>query len=191
MGLLGVISGSINIIINLAGVVMLVFLILNFTKLSYHEKIIGNATGRKATTSVFDAETREVRDVEEEERITPDTIRSYGKQFYKDVSDFNVYSQLVPVFPLLGLFGTVIGLARQISAADITQLMDSLNLALYSTIWGLLWAIILKVFIAVLPSKSIEKTEIMLEDYDKKFDNSIKYNSYPANRAKQTETTEG
>ena len=48
----------------------------------------------------------------------------------------------------------------------------SLDTALYSTFFGLIWTIVLKGFVALGPSKAIQDTEIVLDDYDKKINNS-------------------
>ena len=61
----------------------------------------------------------------------------------------------------------------QIKAQDINALYNSLDTALSSTFWGLIVAIGLKV-VATVSAKLIEDTEIILDDYDKKFDNSVK-----------------
>ena len=85
--------------------------------------------------------------------------------------------QLIPLFPLLGILGTVAGLIYQInSLSDASQfegLISSLNVSLYSTFWGLVFAIILKILDSLFPARIIYAIELLFEDYDKKLNNSI------------------
>ena len=46
--------------------------------------------------------------------------------------------------------------------------MTSLNTALDTTFWGLIFAILLKIIEAVFPSRIIYDVEVMLDDFDKK-----------------------
>ncbi|MBO4514272.1 MAG: MotA/TolQ/ExbB proton channel family protein, partial [Lachnospiraceae bacterium] len=107
------------------------------------------------------------------EAVTPDTIRDYEKSFNEVVSGYNACTQFIPLFPLLGILGTVSGLVEQLKAQNLDEMFKSLDVALTSTFWGLIVTIILKIF-ATVSAKLIEDTEIVLDDYDKKFDNSVK-----------------
>ena len=172
---LAFLSVHMNGIINCAGTAVLIFLIYNLFRINSHKDRIKDALGRKNTKSNINKKTFEISDEDVAEAVTPDTIRGYETAFNKSVAIFNSIAQLIPIFPLFGILGTVAGLILQLQAnGDLSKINESLNLALYSTFWGLIWAIILKAFVAILSERIIEDTEILLEDYNKKFDNTIK-----------------
>ena len=77
-------------------------------------------------------------------------------------SRYVVASQLIGLFPLLGILGTVLGLVTS-DLTDIDSLVAGLSEALYTTLWGLVAAIILKAVDAVVPGK-------LVNDIDAKFD---------------------
>jgi len=168
------IGNNMNATIIVVGLITLGFLVKNYIGLCNQNQFIKEAVNRKNTTSVMNKETKEIKDVETKEAVTPDTVRIYVTEFNKVVSKFNVLAQIIPIFPLLGIFGTVAGLISQLQAQDLDAMFASLDIALGSTFWGLLVAIILKVFVAFFSARTIEETEIMIEDYDKKFDNATK-----------------
>ena len=60
------------------------------------------------------------------------------------------------------------GLMLQVHGGGIEAMMNSLNTALDTTFWGLIFAILLKVIEAVFPSRIIYEVEVMLDDFDKK-----------------------
>ncbi len=82
--------------------------------------------------------------------------------YNKLYSRYVVASQLIGLFPLLGIFGTVLGLVTS-NLADIDSLVAGLGEALRTTFWGLVCAIILKAVDAVIPGK-------LVNDIDAKFD---------------------
>ena len=112
---------------------------------------------------------KEIEETDDESAtITPDTIRKYETEFNKKCSWHGVLVQFIPIFPLLGILGTVAGLMLQIQSNDITGMMDSLDVALTTTLFGLIFAIALKVIEALFPSRVIYDVEVMLEDFEKK-----------------------
>ena len=68
-----------------------------------------------------------------------------------------------------GILGTVAGLMIQAgSSNDMSAIVGGLNTALDTTFFGIVFAIILKFVEAVFPSRIINSTEIMLDDFNKK-----------------------
>lgn len=171
--LLNFLQSGMNIIINVLGLVVTALLLGNASKLSTFKSYILDALDRKNIRTMLNAQTLELEDSEERDRVTPDTIRNYERDFNKVCSKYNVYAQLIPIFPLLGILGTVAGLISEVKAGSLENIMSSLDLALWSTFFGLVWAIVLKIIAAVAPSRIINDVEIMLDDYDKKINNSV------------------
>ena len=83
--------------------------------------------------------------------------------------------QFIPLFPLLGIFGTVWGLYLSLSATQGTDMMEafaeagtieSLRFAFTSTITGLVAAIVLKALDALLAAPLMEDIDSRLELFD-------------------------
>ena len=172
-------GNSMNVIIILGGLIVLFFLIKNYIKLYTKKSFIHDAMNRKNKESYLNAKTQELEEREISEAVTPDTIRDYEKSFHEVVSGYNVCTQFISIFPLLGILGTVAGMISQLGAKDINTMFDSLTIAMKSTFYGLIVTIILKIF-ATFSAKLIEDTEIVLDDYDKKVDNSVKLGNITA-----------
>lgn len=162
-----------NPIIIIGGLGVAFYLIMNYVKLYTRKASIDDAMNRRNRESYLNARTGEVEERERSEAVTPDTIREYQKSFNEVVSGYNACIQLIPLFPLLGILGTVSGLIMQLKGRDMDMLFESLDVALASTFWGLIATIVLKV-IATISAKLIEDAENTLDDYDKKFENSLK-----------------
>ena len=160
-------------LIIIGGIGMAVYLIMNYIKLYTKKASIDDAMNRRNRESYLNARTGEIQEREREEAVTPDTIRECQKSFNEVVSGYNACIQLIPLFPLMGILGTVSGLIMQLKGQDLDMLFNSLDTALSSTFWGLIAAIALKV-ISTASAKLIEDTENILDDYDKKFENSLK-----------------
>jgi hypothetical protein len=52
-------------------------------------------------------------------------------------------------------------------------LYNELNTALGSTLYGMICAILLKVFIALCPARMVNDVEVVLDDFDKKYGNLL------------------
>ena len=164
---------SINVIIILGGLTVWFFLVKNYAKLYTKKSVINEAMNRKYKESFLNAKTREMEEREKDEKVTPDTIRDYERDFNEVVSGYNACTQFIPLFPLLGILGTVSGLVMQLRDKDIERMYESLSVSLTSTLLGLIVTIFLKIG-ATVSAKLIEDTEIVLDDYDKKLDTSVK-----------------
>lgn len=71
-----------------------------------------------------------------------DNREAYNKTY----ADYVAYTQMIAIFPLMGILGTVLGLVLQAGSNDISDLVASLGLALYTTLVGLVAAIVLKFY---------------------------------------------
>lgn len=122
---------------------------------------------------------RETHELEEEDdegaAVTDDTVRKYENRFDELSSEHSIYEQLIPVFPMLGILGTVAGLMLYNNEGDTAALARAMATALDTTFWGLVAAVILKVFDAIFPSKSINDVEVMLDYFDRKLELADKY----------------
>ena len=91
------------------------------------------------------------------------------KSFDELCAKYLTVAQIIPVFPLLGILGTVSGLIAQVSAQDASQIYASLDTALSTTFWGLVATILLKVVETLLVQKKINEIETEFNDYDIKY----------------------
>lgn len=175
------ISNHATTIIILFGIAVAAGLMWIGVKLDNHKTKISEALTRRNRKYTANADTREIEEDEDQDAaITPDTIRKYETEFNKTCSLHGVLTQLIPVFPLLGILGTVAGLMLETQAGDVTSMMASLDVALVTTFWGLIFAILLKIIEAVFPSRVIYDVEVMLDDFDKKMSLAEMFQNYRA-----------
>ena len=166
------ISTNIDLIINVSGGIMICLVIVCGIAVTIKKGNIEEAVDRKVTNSYRNKKTQEIYDKEEGAAVTPDTIRKYEKDFNKSRSLYNVCSQLVPIFPLLGILGTVAALMLHLKSGNLDAVTSNLHLALSSTFEGIIWTIGLKFLITIWPARIIDDADIILDDYDKKVNNS-------------------
>lgn len=154
----------------IVGIIVLLLLIWNAAKLSSKKDRIEEALFSKDSKYFKDVIKHELsREEDTASRPTPDKIRSLETDFYNTCSIHDVLVQIIPIFPLLGILGTVAGLMIQAgSSNDMSVIVGGLNTALDTTFFGIVFAIILKFVEAVFPSRIINSTEIMLDDFNKK-----------------------
>ena len=151
------------------GMVIAILLLVNGVSLANQKNKIEDALERRNKKYRFNGDLKEIEESDDDSSsITPDTIRKYETEFNKKCSWHGVLIQFIPIFPLLGILGTVAGLMLQIQANDLEGMMASLDVALTTTLFGLIFAIALKLIEAVFPSRVIYDVEVMLEDFDKK-----------------------
>ncbi|MBQ6968358.1 MAG: MotA/TolQ/ExbB proton channel family protein [Lachnospiraceae bacterium] len=163
--MLSVISNLITPVIIVLTVLMLFVILKNFTSLKEHYHTISHALNGVEVKKEVDP----FGNVTEYERRTAadiDTIHSYENKYNESRSAFETISQLIPIFPLMGILGTVAGIMGQTTAKDSYAIVGSLNIALYSTFWGLIASIGLKLLITLLNGRIINSIDNMLESYD-------------------------
>ena len=153
----------------IAGIVLLGLMLNNHRKLLFQKERITELLDRRNKNYKKNRETYELEEEDDEKSsVTPDTIRRYESNFNDLCSWHNAFSQLIPIFPLLGVLGTVAGLMLNARGESSTQLMDNLGVALNTTFFGLIAAIILKAYDSLGPSKTINDVDVMLDDFDRK-----------------------
>ncbi len=153
------------------GVIIAGLLCINGVALASQKSRIVEALERRNKKYKVKGDSKEIEETDDDSAsITPDTIRKYETDFNKKCSWHSVLVQLIPIFPLLGILGTVAGLMLEIQASDIEGMMNSLDVALNTTFFGLIFAIFLKFIEAIFPSRIIYDVEVMLDDFDKKLD---------------------
>lgn len=159
--------------ITIVGVIMIIFVLKNWIRLSSQKGKIDDAINRKDKKAMINKKTQIIEEEVTGEVTAPERIREYEKEFNEMSASYQMLSQLVTLFPLFGILGTVAGLMLQVNAEDFAGIRSSLNTALGTTFWGLVWAIGLKFLMAIAPARIVFETEAMLESYDKQFNNII------------------
>ena len=102
------------------------------------------------------------------------TVKRYNEQSVK----LTQWSQYISIFPLLGLLGTVLGLIpglKTISEGDFTSLFNSLSTALWTTVGGIVAAIILKWLLTHFALKEAEEIENLIEENDRIYTNLLNF----------------
>ncbi len=98
---------------------------------------------------------------------TWEMVLGYLENFNKIQLAYSVFEQLIPVFPLLGILGTVAGLIQQLG--NVEQMREALALSMSTTFWGLIAAIALKVIDAIFVSKSVNKTALYFDTFEQNY----------------------
>ncbi len=163
--MLGIISNLITPLIIAFTALMFFMILKNYTALKDHFHTISHALNGMEVKREVDS----LGNVTEYGRKTAadiDTIHSYENKYNETRSACETISQLIPVFPLMGILGTVAGIMSQTTAKDSMAIVGSLNIALYSTFWGLIASIGLKLLITLLNGRIINAVDNMLESYD-------------------------
>jgi len=174
---------AINVIINpligIFAVVVLIELIYIANQLKAHaqqvsEKLFSMKSQGVKQSRALDLKQRAMAVVKRED------LYPLRKQFDELTSKYATWAQMIPIFPLLGILGTVAGLILQVEAADAAAIYESLHLALSSTLYGLIAAIVLKIVETALVQKHINDIETMLSDYEIKYQDQRDLNSQNA-----------
>lgn len=160
-----------NGLIIVMGLVLLGFMIWNTGELSKDKRDIKKLLTRNNKKYRINRERRSLDEEEDTDNsVTADTVRDSENVFNKNCSLHGVLAQLIPVFPLFGILGTVAGLILNVDANDMSALKDSLGTAMWTTFYGLVFAIGLKIVDAIFPSRIISDVEVMLNDNDRKYE---------------------
>lgn len=152
------------VIIALA-VIMLLCILHNYTVLKDHFHTISHALNGREVKKKLDSKGN-VTEYERKTAADIDTVHAYENSYNESRAVFETMSQLIPVFPLMGILGTVAGIMSQTTASDSTAIVGSLNVALSSTFYGLIASIVLKLVITLLNGRIISAVDNMLDAYE-------------------------
>lgn len=94
-------------------------------------------------------------------------INDLRQKYDQTCVDYGTVSQLIPIFPSLGILGTVLGLMLQVQAQGIEEMTDSIGLALSSTCLALFFTVVLKFWMALSVSKKVSDIEVKYMDYER------------------------
>ncbi len=176
-GLSQIISIIINPVILIGGVLVLIGMIfLGIKGNDLYNKADEKTYGTKTRMSVNrktlarkqrDVATRNIEDVDE-----------LWEEFNKLSSSYLSWSHMIPIFPLLGILGTVAGLIIQADAMEADVILSGLNTALSSTLLGTIIAIVLKVVEAVFTLRKVTDVEFLLNDQERKYDDAVKMGNF-------------
>ena len=103
---------------------------------------------------------------------TPDAytweeILEYKEEYNKIQLIYQTFEQFVPIFPLLGILGTVAGLIQQLDHID--QMRDALAVSMSTTFLGLIAAVVLKFVDAILVSKNVNSMEMYFDTFEQNY----------------------
>ena len=113
-----------------------------------------------------------------ETAFEPERMDLVREKYNINSTKYFAWVQLISLFPLLGLLGTVTGLIPGLSAVssgDFQTLYSALSTALWSTLIGLVCSILLKI-LASGYSKTINDIEDYFEECDRKYNMALNLN---------------
>ena len=83
--------------------------------------------------------------------------------------NYSVLEQIIPIFPLLGILGTVAGLIPMLGKEDISAMWGEMGTSMYTTFYGLVAAIVLKFYDALVVGKNINKMAVSFDMFDQSY----------------------
>lgn len=176
----GIVSGFLEKIseygtvgINILGVALLIGIIVNMGRLKSQKDQIESVFNYKTTKPIVNEKIGRMEEHVERREPEWNELIEREKGFSKVRSWYEVCAQCVTLFPLLGILGTVAGLMLQVNAQNLDEMMGSLDTALGTTLWGLIWAIFLKFIMAFFSARIIFDVDALLDNYFQGFDRSV------------------
>ena len=91
----------------------------------------------------------------------------YKEEYNKIQLIYQTFEQFVPIFPLLGILGTVAGLIQQLD--NIDQMRDALALSMSTTFLGLIAAVVLKFADALFVSRTVSTMEMYFDTFEQNY----------------------
>ena len=169
-----VLNKSLNFFILIIGIGELILLCISWHKL-YKSK--------SAFIKLSKSTTKEIREKQENHTSTKTTITVIKldwaafdklKEEYQSTNGiYSIYSLIIQLFTLLGILGTVAGLFIAMQnwsdLNKIKEMYDGIKFALSSTVLGIIFAVIYKIFDIILCSQYINYIDDEIERFDKNY----------------------
>ena len=95
-----------------------------------------------------------------------DQLENNRELFNAVYAEYVAWTQVITLFPMLGILGTVMGLIFGGSLSNIDQLVAGLGMALWTTLLGLLFAIGLKFYDSISLGKMINNIDAAFNKAD-------------------------
>ena len=113
------------------------------------------------------------------ENVTSSTVESkdindWKTEYDKLCTRYNTWTEMIPVLPLLGIFGTVSGLIGMVNTTEQAKMIDNLGIAMTSTWLALIITIALKVYVAVSISRKLYMCDVGYESFVRYKEDSYK-----------------
>ena len=160
-------------VINICGGVLFIGIMVNMSMLKSQKDQIENVFNYKTKKSIINKKSGRMEEHVERRETEWNELIEREKGFSKVRSWYEVCIQCVTLFPLLGILGTVAGLMLQVAAQNLNEMMGSLNTALETTFYGLIWAISLKLIMSLSSARIIFDVDALLDNYFQGFDRSV------------------
>ena len=97
------------------------------------------------------------------DEVTEIPIETIVKMREKSTKNYSIFTNMIAVFPLLGILGTVYSLLKLVS--DSSDVTGSFYGALTSTFWGIVFAIFFKLLDSALTAPLMEENEKDVERF--------------------------
>jgi len=151
---------GIIIVLALITIAGFAYVVLNITKL---QNLIEEKHKKSRSTEFTPGGIQKTPDA-----YTWEEVLEYKEGFNKIELIYQTFEQFVPIFPLLGILGTVAGLIQQIDHID--QMRDALGVSMSTTFLGLIAAVVLKFADAILVSKTVTKMEMFFDTFEQNYE---------------------
>lgn len=158
-----VIGGSINWIILILGLITLagfIWVVMEVDKL--HKKMDEDHRKSRGRVDYTSGGFQRNPDT-----YTWEDTQVYLEDFNKILMKYDMFGQFVPIFPLLGILGTVAGLIEKLS--DISEMQAALSTSMSTTFFGLIAAIVLKLVDALLVSRRINERSLYFDTFEQNY----------------------
>ncbi len=173
------ICGALNIILNPFIFVLAVYefyvFLKSFTKLSKLKERINALLGveRKSKVVKLYGPKQVLTEVTSKQVLNFDEFDAFCERYQEDSIYISRFSMIIQLFPLLGILGTVAGLYYAMNSGQGLQssqdMYEGVRLALSTTIYGIIWAVLFKLCDVVLSAYFINYIEDGIDRFKDKY----------------------
>ena len=160
-------SGVIDPIIIILFIGVLIAVVISFRFRKINDKIYDSMNQH----AEYKLAGKKGRNIVEGEKSLPELGKmvKFDEHYNRIRKGYVVCQLMIPIFPLLGILGTVDGLIINMANGQ-NQMIDSLSVALYSTFWGLIASIALKIIDSIFIAPVTQSIEGQLDSYDSMYE---------------------